>query len=392
MHALASAEAWQPGRTVSGFCCTTLGTWDGYNWSASQYGPGSAWQGQGWPKKQNGQGQSGNGVLDLTYDQVSVERPKDEDEEAAGNGAGSTSLTQQLQRALNASRKAYGKVRKLEEERRTKVLQWQAFQQQLRKAYNQQSAKHSTDLRQAGWRAGPSSDISRGSRGEAQTDHYGGWRGSVGSIYQLRGSRAERCAGGSISPESHGCGQTGPHQCQGQDGSGRSSDYDGSGERLVAESGSAGGGPHEAEENEYGAADADGCWRSRTWGPPSGGRFGPLPFWRWCDGGSGSRNAVTPITRQGQRTPIKEVGKQRTPRPPGLASQAKLKARRAQILQNARMHTRTGPRLWKKWTSKATSRLRMHMGHPYPCVPSSLDGLPGWMHLQGPDGFTFFRL
>ena len=120
--------------------------WDEAAWYGYAAASSGAWPGQPWKPKQ-GRGNAGGtqSIVEMNYDQVIVE---DKQEPKKDDTAPITALnvTQQIQKALNASRKATGKVRKLEEEKRTKVLQWQEYQKQLRASYNKQFQKHGEDL------------------------------------------------------------------------------------------------------------------------------------------------------------------------------------------------------------------------------------------------------
>ena len=119
-------------------------SWQGYG-SGSDY-----WQQQPWkPTKQDQEpGKPKKDALSLQYNQV-VLVDEEDDKTTKTTSAPSTTtstLTQQLQKVLNASRKASAKLQKLQNDQRLGHRKWKTFEGQLKALYNKQKAQYEADM------------------------------------------------------------------------------------------------------------------------------------------------------------------------------------------------------------------------------------------------------
>ena len=118
-----------------------MGKWQEWGGSKS-YGSGSWWQQEKPPKKEPN-------ILELKYDQIDLAEPENNKEPVKGEDAlqeatGKT-LAQTVQKAVNMSRKAINRCKKLEEDREKKNLQWQEYQRKLRLAFQKQHQQYTSD-------------------------------------------------------------------------------------------------------------------------------------------------------------------------------------------------------------------------------------------------------
>ena len=118
-----------------------------YGWR-SQYGAKEHW-GQEQRRREDREPRKPKEIVFPAYNKVTV-APKEQD-----NGASRTtddlegpgSFVRNVQKLVNAARKAEARVRKAEKESEDSDCQWQEFQAQLRKAFLRERARHQGDAR-----------------------------------------------------------------------------------------------------------------------------------------------------------------------------------------------------------------------------------------------------
>ena len=99
----------------------------------------SAWQ-QGWKPNQD----SGGSILNMRYDQMKTQSVAEKPGEGMESAAGMTTV-QLMQKAVNTSRKANGKVKRIQQEMETKTQQWDEFQKALKQAFKTQLSQYEED-------------------------------------------------------------------------------------------------------------------------------------------------------------------------------------------------------------------------------------------------------
>ena len=115
-------------------------------WRGSDdYGSSDYWQWQ--PSKAAKGGQS---LLEVKYDQVKLEDKPEQNSVAAVDmkpaDGGQKTLAQVVQKAVNAARKATSKCKKMEDELEVRRRKWDAYQQQIKQAFQRQHAQFVEDI------------------------------------------------------------------------------------------------------------------------------------------------------------------------------------------------------------------------------------------------------
>ena len=115
-------------------------------WRGSEeYGSSDYWQWQQ-PKA----AKTGQSVLEVKYDQIKLEEVQTQKQTAGvedkASESGAKSLAQIVQKAVNAARKATSKCKKLEEEIGTRRKKWEAYQLQVKVAFQRQHAQFMEDV------------------------------------------------------------------------------------------------------------------------------------------------------------------------------------------------------------------------------------------------------
>ena len=326
--------------------------------------------GEGWRDKHTPRPNAQQGsVLNLAYDQMPVKEEKSGSNDERGTSASNATppnLTQQLQKALNASRKAFGRARKLEEDRRQKVQQWNAFQAQLKKTYNQQHAKHNSDLEKIDAELLLAQEAVEEAELKlkqiplqltqhamaAEVDMEGGpdpWEDFMRTnVEEQEDVRVAQYLKKAMDRARHAGSITRAAEDELLAASCGGVSVDSRPARPAAPS-EAGRVPTTVSATQahlanmaYGSSPIHGTV------PTDPYLFGAGLLKTGPAGGQPIELASTPITpprrpaSTGQRTPIKEVGKVKAPlktaRPPGLATQAKLEQRRAQVMREEAAH------------------------------------------------------
>ena len=120
------------------------GSWQSYG-AGSGYWPSSQWK-QNKPEHDNGKPKKD--ALQLSYNQVVLSDTENDKDQKKMNMANSTagSLTQQLQKALNASRKASARLNKLQADKTMCHKKWKSFEGQLKAHYCKQKAQYEADV------------------------------------------------------------------------------------------------------------------------------------------------------------------------------------------------------------------------------------------------------
>ena len=119
----------------------------GQGWQQNGYGS-AGWHGAPWRQPWGQGAEASQSVATMRYDQVvlsgnaTLSKPNAD----AHGDAVPMNVTQLVQKAVNVSRKASNKVKRLEQEIALKQQQWEEFQKMLKQAFRSQLTQYETDV------------------------------------------------------------------------------------------------------------------------------------------------------------------------------------------------------------------------------------------------------